>query len=112
MEATLIKEYQDIEDGISLKVIRGAEYPKEIIPAEVARNLVDLVCVVPDGVTKMSTSMPGLVQTSSNFARVVSDGKTIRMQALMRSSLRSEKDFVAERIVALCGLAGAECKLS
>ncbi len=36
----------------------------------------------------------------------------VKMQALMRSSMRSEKEFVAERIVALCGLAGARCELS
>jgi dipeptidase D len=112
MEATLIKEYKDIEDGVSLKVASAADYPKEIIPAAAAGRLIDIVCIVPDGVVKMSTSMPGLVQTSSNFARVVSDGKTIKMQALMRSSMRSEKEFVAERIVALCSLAGAECRLS
>ena len=111
MEATLVKEFKDIEDTISLKVA-AAEYPKEIIPAATAKNLIDLVCIVPDGVVKMSTSMPGLVQTSNNFARVVSDGKVIKMQALMRSSMRSEKEFVAERIVALCGLVGAKCELS
>ncbi len=60
----------------------------------------------------MSTSMHGLVQTSSNFARVVSDGKAVKMQALMRSSMRSEKEFVAERISALCSLVGARCELS
>ena len=56
--------------------------------------------------------MPGLVQTSNNFARVVSDGKEVKMHALMRSSMRSEKEFVAERIVALCGLIGARCELT
>jgi dipeptidase D len=30
----------------------------------------------------------------------------------MRSSLRSEKEFVAERIVALCELTGTECELT
>ncbi len=112
MEATFVKEFKGIEDTISVKIVDAADYPKEIMPAAAARNLIDLVCIVPDGVVKMSTSMPGLVQTSSNFARVVSDGKVVKMQALMRSSMRSEKEFVAERIVALCGLAGARCELS
>ncbi len=111
MEATLVREFKDIEETISLKVA-PADYPKEIIPAKTALNLVDLVCIVPDGVVKMSTSMPGLVQTSNNFARVVSDGKVVKMQALMRSSMRSEKEFVAERIVALCELVGAKCELT
>jgi dipeptidase D len=112
MEATLVREFKDIEDGLSLKVQVVADYPVEIIPADVAKKLIALVCIVPDGVVKMSTSMHGLVQTSTNFARVVSDGKTVKMQALMRSSLRSEKEFVAERMVALCELVGAKCELS
>jgi dipeptidase D len=111
MEATFIKEYQGIEEGISMK-LASAEYPAQIIPAATAKNLAALVCIVPDGVVRMSIAMPGLVQTSSNFARVVSDGKTVKMQALMRSSVRSEKEFVAERIVALCELVGATCELS
>ncbi len=112
MEATLVKEFQDIEDGLSLKIASAADYPAQVIPTDVARRLVDFLCLVPDGVVKMSTSMPGLVQTSNNFARVVSDGSEIKMHALMRSSLRSEKEFVAERIVALCGLVGARCELT
>jgi dipeptidase D len=112
MESTLVREFKDIEDTISLKVATATEYPKEIIPAVAAKNLIDLVCIIPDGVVKMSTSMPGLVQTSTNLARVVSDGKTVKMQALMRSSMRSEKEFVAERIVALCGLTGTKCELT
>ncbi|MDR1671174.1 MAG: aminoacyl-histidine dipeptidase [Alistipes sp.] len=112
MEAKFVKEFQDIEDGLSVKAVAAPEYPHEIIPAEVAKKLIDLVCIVPDGVVKMSTSMPGLVQTSTNFARIVSDGKVVKMLALMRSSLRSEKESVGERMVALCELVGAKCELT
>ncbi|MDR2882603.1 MAG: aminoacyl-histidine dipeptidase [Alistipes sp.] len=112
MLATLRREFEGIEDSISLTVAPATGYPAEVIPPAVARGLVDLICLVPDGVVKMSTSMPGLVQTSSNFARVVSDGRTVKMQALMRSSVRSEKEWVAERIVALCGMVGARCELA
>jgi len=111
MTAIFIKEFEGIEDGISVSVA-DAPYPAQVIPAAVAVKLIDFVCLVPDGVVKMSTSMPGLVQTSTNFARVVSDGRSVKMQALMRSSLRSEKEFVAERFVALSKLVGAECALS
>lgn len=111
MEALSREEFKDIEEGISITAAPAA-YPTEIIPAVTALNLVDLVLIVPDGVVKMSTSMPGLVQTSSNFARVASDGGAVKMHALVRSSLRSEKELVCERIAALCGLVGAECELT
>ena len=107
MEATVVSEYKDIEDGISITV-SAADYPKNVIPSEAAMRLADLVGVFPNGVVKMHTSIPRLVQTSNNFARVVSDGKTVKMQSLMRSQVRSEKEYVAEQIASLCELAGAE----
>ncbi|MDR2891149.1 MAG: aminoacyl-histidine dipeptidase [Alistipes sp.] len=111
MEATLIDEFKGIEDSISLKVVE-ADAPAEVFPTEAALRLARLVCLVPDGVVKMSVAMPGLVQTSTNFARMVSDGKVVKMQSLTRSSARSEKEFVCERIVAACELAGAKIELT
>jgi dipeptidase D len=112
LTATIIAEYKDIEDAISVVVSTDADYPTAVIPTAVASKLADAVIACPNGVIKMSTSMPGLVQTSNNLARVVSDGKTIKMQSLMRSSVGSEKDFVGEQITAVMELAGAETELS
>ncbi len=111
MEAVIIKEYKDIEDSISV-TIAAADYPAGVIPAATAQKIADMVCAFPNGVIKMSTSMPGLVQTSNNLARVVSDGKAVKMQSLMRSSANSEKNYVGEQIAALCRLAGAGCELA
>ena len=65
-----------------------------------------------DGVQKMSMAMPGLVQTSSNLARVVSDGKTVKLQCLLRSSVNTEKAALGEAIAAVFSLAGAKVQLS
>ena len=60
----------------------------------------------------MSHSMPGLVQTSTNLARVVSEGGEIRLQCLMRSSVNSEKEDLGENLSAVFELAGAKVELS
>ena len=60
----------------------------------------------------MSVAMEGLVQTSNNLARVVSDGKQVRLQSLMRSSSRSEKEALGDSIKAGFELAGADVELS
>jgi len=52
------------------------------------------------------------VQTSNNLARVVSDGSTVKIQTLMRSSVRSEKEALADSISAVFELAGAEVELT
>ena len=56
--------------------------------------------------------MPGLVQTSTNLARVVSDGRTVKLQCLLRSSVNTEKEALGESIPALFTLAGAKTELT
>ena len=110
-EQTIIKEYDEIEDSIAI-FVEPAEMPAEVIPAAVAANLAKAIIGCPDGVQKMSIAMEGLVQTSTNLARVVSDGKTIKVQCLLRSSVRSEKEALGEAMKAVFALAGGDTVLS
>jgi dipeptidase D len=110
-EKCIIAEFKDIEDSISI-FAEGCPIPAEVIPSAVVEALSKAVIGAPDGVVRMSVAMEGLVQTSNNFARVVSDGKTVKMQTLMRSSVRSEKEALGDAIKAVFELAGAEVELS
>ena len=86
--------------------------PERMIARAVGERLVRAVLACPDGVRRMSMSMPGLVQTSSNLARVVSDGRTVRLQSLLRSSVNSEKEELGQAFEALFTLAGARVELT
>ena len=110
-ETMVVKEFAGIEDSIVV-VAADVVAPAEIIPDAVAKNLMAAVVACPDGVAKMSIAMEGLVQTSNNLARVVSDGQYVKIQTLMRSSVRSEKESLADSIKACFELAGAEVVLS
>ena len=104
-EKTLAVEFAGIEDSISAGL--ACDMPAGIIDPEVAGKLIRAVIGCPDGVQRMSVAMPGLVQTSTNLARVVSDGRTIRLQCLMRSSVNTEKAALGEALSAVFELAGA-----
>ena len=110
-EKVIKAEYAGIEDAVSIK-LKECEAPKERIAADVAAKLTKAVVGCPDGVQRMSVSMPGLVQTSSNLARVVSDGKSVKLQCLLRSSVNSEKAALGEAIAAVFSLAGAKVQLT
>ncbi len=110
-EQTIIKEYDGIEDSIAI-FTEEVPMAAEVIPAEVADKLTKAIIGCPDGVQKMSMAMEGLVQTSTNLARVVSDGATIKIQCLLRSSVRSEKEALGEAMEAVFALAGGETVLS
>ena len=69
-EKLYINEYKGIEDSISFKAI-PVKTPSKAINFFDQANLIDAVFACPNGVMRMSTSMPGPVQTSSNLAREV-----------------------------------------
>ena len=110
-EKTLIAEFANIEDSISVKAAVVAT-PAEVIPAEVATKLAKAVIGAPNGVVKMSVEMEGLVQTSSNLARVVSNGQAVKIQSLLRSSVNSEKHALGAAIKGVFELAGATVELT
>lgn len=110
-ERTVVREFDGIEEGIRI-FVEPCERPAEMLPCEVAQKLTRAVIGCPDGVQRMSTAMPGLVQTSTNLARVVSDGKTVKLQCLLRSSMGSEKQALGEALEAVFALAGAEVSLT
>lgn len=110
-EEVVKAEFAGIEDAISIDASK-CDAPKEIISREVAGKLTKAVIGCPDGVQRMSISMPGLVQTSTNLARVVSDGKTIKLQCLLRSSVNTEKEALGQALAAVFELAGAKVELS
>ena len=110
-EKTLQSEFENIEDSIVV-VAEEVAAPAEIIPAEVATKLIKAIVGAPNGVVKMSVEMEGLVQTSTNLARVVSNGECVKIQCLLRSSVSSEKFAVAEAIKGVFEMAGAEVELS
>ena len=110
-EETVRAEYAGIEDAVSVKVAEVGK-PAEMLPKEVAGNLIKAVAACPDGVQQMSVAMPGLVQTSTNLARVVSDGRTVKLQCLLRSSVNSEKEELGQAFEALFTLAGARVELT
>ena len=105
------KEYEGIEDAITVSVSE-TDAPEKMMPADVATALTRAVTACPDGVVKMSPAMAGLVETSTNLARVVSDGSTVKIQCLLRSSVATEKEALGDQIAAVFQLAGAETELS
>ncbi|MDO4757631.1 MAG: aminoacyl-histidine dipeptidase [Rikenellaceae bacterium] len=110
-EQLIIKEYTDIEDDAQFFAEEVA-VPAELMPADLSDKLVKAIVGCPDGVQKMSLSMAGLVQTSTNLARVVSNGKTVKVQCLLRSSVRSEKEALGAQMKAVFALAGGKTELS
>lgn len=95
-------------------ILAASELPVELIDERTQLRLTKSVLACPNGVIRMSDSVPGLVETSTNLASVKSDseGKIIAIACLMRSSVDSAKEILAKRIDAVFSLAGAQVDFS
>jgi len=94
--------------------LEEVKLPKTVIDKKVQKRLTAAIVACPNAVIRMSNSMEGLVETSTNLAIVKSDTKkkTITAACLMRSSVDSAKEELGSRMRAVFELAGAEVKLS
>jgi len=107
------KELAATEPGIKL-VLTETEIPSSVIDGLTQAKLTKSIIACPNGVIRMSDSMPGLVETSGNMAKVKSDlsAATVEISFLIRSSVDSAKGDLSKRLEALFTLAGADVAVS
>ncbi|MDD2380645.1 MAG: aminoacyl-histidine dipeptidase [Mariniphaga sp.] len=113
MTGVIQSELAFTESGLKVDVIR-TDTQEVFMDKTTQQNLTMAVIACPNGVIRMSDSMKGLVETSSNLAIVKSDdsSKTVQVSCLMRSSVDSAKEELGSRIKAVFELAGAQVVLS
>ncbi len=88
--------------------LEKADMPAGVMDRKNQGNFIAAVYGCPDSVMRMSDSMPGLVETSTNLASVKSGNGEVYVQCLMRSSVDSAKNDIANMIECVFGLAGGE----
>lgn len=103
-------EFAAVEPGLTIKA-KAIEMPAKVMPETIQNKLLDMVFALPNGVLRMSDSMPGLVETSNNLAIVKAENGHIEIASLMRSSVDSAKTAVGQKMTAVARLAGAEISL-
>jgi dipeptidase D len=96
--ADLKREWATTEPELTLIFEKTKEKPSNLVPPAVQKRLFRALISAPNGVFRMSPEVAGLVETSSNLARVqCRDGK-IEVESLQRSSRESSKTEIAEAI--------------
>lgn len=108
---TIKKEFALTEPNMEIKVEK-ITLPQNIISPSDTLTLVNTVFALPNGVMRMSDSMPDLVETSNNLAIVETTEKSAKIYNLMRSSVNSAKDAVGDKITAIAELAGGKIELT
>jgi aminoacyl-histidine dipeptidase len=110
--ARLKAEYAVTDPGLFFTA-EPVTWKKGAIDGGTAHRLVRALLSIPHGVIAMSADIPGLIETSTNLASVKMDkGHKILVGTMQRSSVNSQRIFLAERVAAVMQLAGAKVRHS
>jgi len=109
-EEIFIEEFAGVEEKISFTVDQ-VELPTGLIPEEVQDDLINGVTACPNGVFRVLPELPSVVETSNNLAIIKSDGNSIVLRSLIRSSVESRKEELASMVESVFALAGAKVEM-
>ncbi len=90
---------------ISLETV---DLPEKVLTTKSEATLINFVYALPNGVIRMSNEMEGLTETSTNLAIITTNDTEAKIACLLRSSVDSAKQDLAETMASIADLAGAE----
>lgn len=101
------QEYGSLESDLKFQASR-ATLPSRVMDTDVQRRFVNAIYACPNDVFRMSSDMPGLVETSSNLAIIKSTEEEIQVKCLMRSSVEAGREAFKAMFLSVFEPAGAE----
>ena len=106
--ATIEAEIGDVEKDFFMH-LETTDMPALFIPMDKAKVLIQALYACPHGMTAMSKTMPGLVETSTNLASIKmkedEKGAFIEVNTSQRSSIESKKHDIKQMVECALALA-------
>ncbi len=104
-------EFKDVEPNVVVEA-ESTKMPDNLIDEKTQTNLCTAIAECPNGVIKMSESVKGITETSTNLAIVKSDNGIIEVASLQRSLVDDDKDNLGAEIRKVFEASGAKATSS
>lgn len=96
----------EADPNLEIKFEDGEELP--VMSEADSKKAAELICAFPNGVQKMSTQIPTLVETSLNLGVITLENGNLKCTFSVRSSVNSEKDELLKKLATIAKDFGAE----
>lgn len=107
IESVLQEEFATTDPNLKI-TFNKVELPESVLNSSFQNKILKAVAACPDGIFRMSPQINGLVQTSNNLARVLVNNGEFTILCLTRSSVNTEKMYLAKTICYTFELADAQ----
>ena len=103
-------EYKTSEPN--LKITTDKIRINDVLNTEDTIEIINTMLLVPHGILSMSNDVEGLVETSNNFAVATLDNGKLYLESMARSSINTQRDYVADVLQSLSQMIKAKFKIS
>ena len=109
LESIFQEEYKGVESSIRVSV-EVIKVPHDSLSVELSEKVISVLNALPHGVTNMSASIPGFVETSNNLASIELKPTQLKIITSQRSTSMSKLREISGRVHSVARLAG--CAIS
>jgi dipeptidase D len=110
MQEICFNELGSVEPNLKIEA-KEVAFPTTLIPEMIQDDVVNAICAARNGIIRMSDSMPGVVETSTNLSIVQSEKGKIEIKCLARSFVNTARDGIASSLESCFKLAGAKVEI-
>ena len=107
----IVKDEYKTSDPDLKAVIEEVSLPEKTMNPKAQKDFINAVYACPNGVIRMSNDMEGLVETSTNMAIVTVKNGVATVKNLLRSSVDTAKQDLAETTKSVFEMIGANVEL-
>lgn len=108
MQTAWREEYTGTDDGITVTVTEEGEQDAKVLHPTSKEKVVFFLVNVPYGVQKMSGTIKGLVETSTNIGILKTSENEVLGSSSIRSSVETARDALSDKIEYLTEFLGGE----
>ena len=108
MQAAWREEYTGTDEGITVTVTEEGEQDVKVLHPTSKEKVVFFLVNVPYGVQKMSGTIKGLVETSTNIGILKTSENEVLGSSSIRSSVETARDTLSDKIEYLTEFLGGE----
>ena len=104
-------EYKTSDPGVDLECMKSEETYNKALSDDVKDKVVGVLNLMPRGIQTMSADIEGLVESSTNLGVVVTNDNEIKFEFATRSSVKSLKEDLNNRMELLSKFLGVNLSL-
>lgn len=104
-------EFKTSDSSIIIKMQKIDEKHERALSEQVKDKIIKVLNLMPRNIQTMSADIKGLVESSTNLGVVVTENEYIKFEFATRSSVKTLKDDINDRMQLLCDAIGVELKL-